>query len=147
MQCLLRLIWYNSAMLPGNNYLKNLWRPMNSIHLVSFWGGGGGTCMSHTNQKYLETVDSLMSNICKYILYVLTQCFMLARQVLDHLSHSTSPVCCWAFSRWGLANYLPRLLRTAIFQISASQVARITGVSHQYLEISIILTPLIKKVG
>jgi hypothetical protein len=38
----------------------------------------------------------------------------------------------WLFWRWGLLNYLPRLawLGTLILQISASQVARITGVSQ-----------------
>jgi hypothetical protein len=34
---------------------------------------------------------------------------------------------CWL--RWGSANFLPHWLQTAIFLISASQVAGITGVS------------------
>jgi hypothetical protein len=37
----------------------------------------------------------------------------------------------WSFSRYGLANYLLRLLWTMILLISASWVARVTGVSHQ----------------
>jgi hypothetical protein len=39
----------------------------------------------------------------------------------------------WLFWRWGLANYLQGWPWTAILHISASQVARITGVSHQCL--------------
>jgi hypothetical protein len=37
----------------------------------------------------------------------------------------------WLFSRWGFVNYLPKSPLTMIFPISASQVAKITGVSHQ----------------
>jgi hypothetical protein len=44
-----------------------------------------------------------------------------------------SPFCSGYFWRWGLENYLPRLANNlpVILQISASQVARIVGVSHQ----------------
>jgi hypothetical protein len=37
------------------------------------------------------------------------------------------------FEDEGLMNYLPRLASNMILSISASQVARITGVSHQHL--------------
>jgi hypothetical protein len=35
---------------------------------------------------------------------------VVLRQVLYHLSHSTSPVLCWVFSRQGPVNYLPKLV-------------------------------------
>jgi hypothetical protein len=38
----------------------------------------------------------------------------------------------WLVWRWSLSNYLPGWLRTIILLISASQVASITGVSHQH---------------
>jgi hypothetical protein len=40
----------------------------------------------------------------------------------------------WLFWRWGLVNYLPGLTLNLdpILPISASQVARIIGVSHQH---------------
>jgi hypothetical protein len=47
------------------------------------------------------------------------------------LSHSFSPFCSDYFGDGGgLMNYLPGLARTMIFTISASEVARITGVNH-----------------
>jgi hypothetical protein len=49
--------------------------------------------------------------------WIWTQGLMVARQVLCHLSHSSNPVLFWLFLRWGLL-------------IAASQVVRITGVSH-----------------
>jgi hypothetical protein len=52
--------------------------------------------------------------------------------VLYHLSHSTSPVLCWVFSKNGIMNYLPRLASNLDPPISASWVARIIGVSHQH---------------
>jgi hypothetical protein len=39
----------------------------------------------------------------------------------------------WLFWRQGLANYLPGLALNVILLISASQVMRITGMSHQHL--------------
>jgi hypothetical protein len=57
----------------------------------------------------------------------------LAKQVLDHLSHTSSPFFALvSFWRWCLMNYLPWLLWTSIFPILVSHVARITGVSHQH---------------
>jgi hypothetical protein len=35
--------------------------------------------------------------------------FVFAKQVLYHLSHTSSPFCSGYFGRWGLAKYLPRL--------------------------------------
>jgi hypothetical protein len=39
----------------------------------------------------------------------------------------------WLFCRWYLSNYLPGCPRTVILPISASQVARITGMRHPCL--------------
>jgi hypothetical protein len=60
-----------------------------------------------------------------------TQVFAFAKQALYHLSHISSSLLLWLYWRWGLKNYLPRLALTEILLISASQVGRITGVSHQ----------------
>jgi hypothetical protein len=43
----------------------------------------------------------------------------------------------WLVWRWDLTNYLPGLPQTAILPISASQVARIIGISHQHLAVVI----------
>jgi hypothetical protein len=48
------------------------------------------------------------------------------------LSHSTSPIFVKGFSRQGLENYFLGWLRTLILLISASYVARVTGISHQH---------------
>jgi hypothetical protein len=37
----------------------------------------------------------------------------------------------WFILRWGFRNYLPTWPQTVILPISISQVARITGLSHQ----------------
>jgi hypothetical protein len=71
-----------------------------------------------------------------------TQDLMLARQVLYHSSHSASIFTIAGMIgmyhhvqlfllRWGLANFF--LPQTVILPSSASQVARITGMSHQHL--------------
>jgi hypothetical protein len=49
------------------------------------------------------------------------------------LSHSTSPFCVKYFQDRVSQTVCPAWLRTAILLISASQVARTTGVSHQHL--------------
>jgi hypothetical protein len=58
---------------------------------------------------------------------------MLAKQALYHLSHSSILFCSGylEMGREGLSNYLPEL-GSENLSISASQVARITGMSHQY---------------
>jgi hypothetical protein len=53
---------------------------------------------------------------------------MFARQALYHLSHSISH----AFLTQGLASYLPGLALNFDSLISASRVAMIIDVSHQY---------------
>jgi hypothetical protein len=71
----------------------------------------------------------------------------LSRQVLYHLSHSTSPVWCWVFSRKGPVNYLPWLALNCDPMISAFWVARITGVSHRYLVTQIFIDWMIELKG
>jgi hypothetical protein len=62
---------------------------------------------------------------------VWTQGFSLAKQVLCHLSHTFGPFLLWLFFGDGVLRALcPGWPQTAILPISASQVARITGVSH-----------------
>jgi hypothetical protein len=58
--------------------------------------------------------------------------FILARKALCHLSHSSSPFLCWVFSSEGLLcmTDCQGWLQTMILMISASWVARITGMSH-----------------
>jgi hypothetical protein len=51
-----------------------------------------------------------------------------------HLSHTFSPFCSGSFWRHGLVNYLPRLAWITILLISASQVTRMTSVSHHHPE-------------
>jgi hypothetical protein len=56
---------------------------------------------------------------------------MLVKQLLYHLSHTSSV---WLFWRWGsLKLFVKALPQTVILLISTSQVARITGMSHQCL--------------
>jgi hypothetical protein len=59
-----------------------------------------------------------------------TQDHRLATQVLYHLSHFTSPFYVGCFRDWVSWTVFPGLLRTEILPISASWVARITGVNH-----------------
>jgi hypothetical protein len=63
--------------------------------------------------------------------WVWTQGFALAKYALYCLSHTSSTFYYGYFWRWGLVNYLPGLALHLDPPISASQVARITGVSHQ----------------
>jgi hypothetical protein len=35
--------------------------------------------------------------------------FMLTKQALYHLSHTSSPFLLWLFWRWGFENYLPKM--------------------------------------
>jgi hypothetical protein len=58
-----------------------------------------------------------------------TQGFALAKHVLYHLSHTSSPFCSGYFGDGGLENYLLGL--ASILLISASEVDRIIGVSHR----------------
>jgi hypothetical protein len=51
--------------------------------------------------------------------------------MLYTLSHSTSPLVCWVFWDSISQTICPGWLQTIIHLISASQIARITGVSHQ----------------
>jgi hypothetical protein len=57
-----------------------------------------------------------------------TQCLILAREALYHLSHSISPFLRWVFSSQGLSICLG-WLQTMILLISVSWVARIIGVA------------------
>jgi hypothetical protein len=58
------------------------------------------------------------------------QIFMLARQTLCHFSYTSSLFCFAYFGCGALWTTCPSRPQTAILPISASQVARITGVSH-----------------
>jgi hypothetical protein len=62
---------------------------------------------------------------------VWTQGFIVTKQVLYHLSHITSPFCSGYFGDGILRTTSLSWLQTVILPISASQVARITVVSHQ----------------
>jgi hypothetical protein len=53
---------------------------------------------------------------------------VLAKQVL-YLDPHLQFILCWLFWRWGLLNYLPELTFNLDPPISASQVARIKGMS------------------
>jgi hypothetical protein len=55
--------------------------------------------------------------------------FVLARQVFYSWNHSASPFLCWAFVTKGLKLFARAALKPATLLIS--QVARITGMSHQ----------------
>jgi hypothetical protein len=58
------------------------------------------------------------------------QGFTLAKQVLYHFSHTSSPFCSGYFGdgiSWNICQCWPQ---TSILPISASQIARITGMSH-----------------
>jgi hypothetical protein len=59
-----------------------------------------------------------------------TQGFMLAKQVLYHLSHTSSPFWSGYFRDGVSLTIFPGWPGTSILPISASQIARITGVSH-----------------
>jgi hypothetical protein len=61
---------------------------------------------------------------------VWTQDFVLAKQVLYHLSHTSSPFCFGYFGDGVLWAICPGWPWTKTFLISASQVARIICVSH-----------------
>jgi hypothetical protein len=54
-----------------------------------------------------------------------------AKQMLYNLSHVSSPFCCGYFG-YGVCPSWPQIM---ILSILASQVARITGVSHLHLAI------------
>jgi hypothetical protein len=57
---------------------------------------------------------------------------MLARQALYHLTYSVSPVfLCWILSRYGLANYLPRLASNSDPPDLCLPVVQITSMSSQ----------------
>jgi hypothetical protein len=58
---------------------------------------------------------------------------MLAKEVLFCLGQGSSPFCSGYFGDEVLPTNFPGWSRTSILEISASQVARITGVSHPYL--------------
>jgi hypothetical protein len=62
-----------------------------------------------------------------------TQIFPLAKQAFCPLSHTTSPFCSGYFGARVLKIIFLGWPQTAVLPISASQEARITGVSHQYL--------------
>jgi hypothetical protein len=62
---------------------------------------------------------------------VWTQDFILAKQVaLYCLSHISSPFSLVSFWRWGLVNYLAKLVQSHNPPISAFQVGRITSMNH-----------------
>jgi hypothetical protein len=80
--------------------------------------------------------------VYSFSLEIVGQGFTLAKQVLYRLSHTSSPFCSGYFGDGGLMNYLPRLASTyhpPDLLISASQVAKITDVSHQCLASSILI--------
>jgi hypothetical protein len=84
-------------------------------------------CLNHTSSPFCSGYYLFI-----YIVFggtgVWTQGFVLA--VLYHLSHISSLL--WLYWRWSLAKIFPRAgLWNLIFLISASQVARIKGMSHQ----------------
>jgi hypothetical protein len=56
-------------------------------------------------------------------------------QVLYHLNHTSSPFCSAYFGDGILKTICPGWLQTIILPISASQVARITGVSCQNVKL------------
>jgi hypothetical protein len=60
----------------------------------------------------------------------LIQGHMLGRQVLYHLSHSTSPFWCWVFQDRVSRNIFWGWLQIMILLISASRVVRFTSVNH-----------------
>jgi hypothetical protein len=62
--------------------------------------------------------------------WVWTQSFVLAKQVLYYLSHTSSPFYSGYFGDGSLTNYLPRLASNLDPMISASQLAKFIGVSH-----------------
>jgi hypothetical protein len=81
------------------------------------------------------------------------QGFSLAKQTLYHLSHTCSPFLFMLFWRWGVSRTIcPDWSWSISLPISASQVSRITGVSHQCLTCvgylwDKVLLYLINKVG
>jgi hypothetical protein len=62
--------------------------------------------------------------------WIWTQGFTFAKQVLYHLSHTSSPFCFSYFGDGVLWTICMGWPQTAILPISDSQVARITGVNH-----------------
>jgi hypothetical protein len=59
--------------------------------------------------------------------------FMLAKQVLYHLSHTSSPFCSGYFGDVEMGShelFFPSWLQIKILPISASKIARITSASH-----------------
>jgi hypothetical protein len=58
---------------------------------------------------------------------------VLAKQVLDCLSYTSSPLCSSYFGDGVTQTTCPGWPQTEILLISTSQVARITGMSHQCL--------------
>jgi hypothetical protein len=58
--------------------------------------------------------------------------FVLAKQVLCCMNHSNSPFCSGYFGVGVSRTICPGWPQTMILPISASQVARITDVSHQH---------------
>jgi hypothetical protein len=69
---------------------------------------------------------------------VWTQSFVLAKQVLSHLNHTSSPFCSGYFGGGVLYNYLPGWPQTEILLISVSQEARIIGMSLWHLAWNIV---------
>jgi hypothetical protein len=70
---------------------------------------------------------------------VWTQGFAFAKQALLPLEPQLQPIFLWLFWRWALANCFPGWPQTMILWMSASQVARIIGISHQHPAIIFIL--------
>jgi hypothetical protein len=61
-----------------------------------------------------------------------TQGFMLTNQALYCVNHTSSPFCSGCFGDEVSQTICPGWPQTSILPISASQVARITGVSHRH---------------
>jgi hypothetical protein len=59
--------------------------------------------------------------------------FALAKQALYHLNHTSSPFCCGYFGDRVSRNICPGWPQIVILLISASQVARITGMNYWFL--------------
>jgi hypothetical protein len=82
-------------------------------------------------ENYFLVVACVCVCLCMCVWQGLNSGQVLIKQALYHLSHFSSPFCSGYFGDGVLQT--PRWPQTAILPISASQVARITGVSHQHL--------------
>jgi hypothetical protein len=88
---------------------------------------------SYWNRLQIKVYLQLMTSFFGMgVIGVWTQGSMLAKQELYYLRHTASPLCSGYFGDEGSWASCLDWPRAAIFPISASKVARITGVSHQH---------------